>query len=70
VGLQDASQRARYGWGVEPDLRSPESQPAAAHHAFEAFKEMAPATTSHAVALCDWLNSISLQDGGLPFGYP
>jgi hypothetical protein len=59
-----------YGWGLEPDLRSPESQPAAAHHAFEVFEEIAPATNAHAVALCDWLESISLEDGGLPFALP
>jgi hypothetical protein len=59
-----------YGWGLEPDLRSPESQPAAAGHAFEVFAEVAPVTTPHAVALCDWLDSITLGDGGLPFVRP
>jgi hypothetical protein len=59
-----------YGWGLEPDLRSPESQPGAAHHAFEVFEEIAPATSAQAVALCDWLDSISLPDGGLPFALP
>ena len=34
-----------YGSGLEPDLRSPESQPAAAGHAFEAFAEIAPLTS-------------------------
>ena len=56
--------------GPQPDLRSPESQPAAAHHAFELLEEIAPTTNSHAVALCDWLESISLVDGGLPFVLP
>jgi hypothetical protein len=59
-----------YGWGLEPDLRSPESQPAAAHHAFEVFEDIAPATSTHAAALCDWLESVSLPDGGLPFALP
>ncbi len=59
-----------YGWGLEPDLRSPESQPGAAHHAFEVFEAVAPATTPQAVALCDWLDSISLPDGGLPMALP
>ena len=31
-----------YGWGLEPDLRSPESQPAGALHAFEVFAEVGP----------------------------
>lgn len=30
-----------YGWGIEPDLRSPESQPAGAMHALEVFAEVA-----------------------------
>ncbi|GAA3215956.1 hypothetical protein [Nonomuraea helvata] len=59
-----------YGWGLEADLRSPESQPGAALHAFEAFENVAPATSPHAAALCDWLGSITLPDGGLPFSLP
>jgi hypothetical protein len=59
-----------YGWGLEPDLRSPESQPATAGHAFETFAEVAPATAPQAVALCDWLEGVTLADGGLPFALP
>lgn len=59
-----------YGWGLEPDLRSPESQPGAALHALEVFDDIAPVTTPRAAALCDWLESISLPDGGLPFALP
>jgi hypothetical protein len=59
-----------YGWGLEADLRSPESQPAAALHAFEVFEEIAPATAPQAVALCDWLDSVTLPDGGLPMALP
>ncbi|MFG3436142.1 hypothetical protein ACGF0J_02755 [Nonomuraea sp. NPDC047897] len=59
-----------YGWGLEPDLRSPESQPGAAAHAFEVFEDVAPATSAHAVELCDWLDAVSLPDGGLPFALP
>src|SRR5918995_272075 len=33
-----------YGWGLEADLRSPESQPGAALHAFEVFEEIERAT--------------------------
>ena len=55
-----------FGWGLEPDLRAPESQPGASHHAFEVLEGIAPATAPQAVALCDWLESISLADGGLP----
>jgi hypothetical protein len=59
-----------YGWGLEADLRSPESQPAAAMHAFEVMADVAPVTTPRAVELCDWLERHSLADGGLPFVLP
>jgi hypothetical protein len=49
-----------YGWGLEPDLRSPESQPGAALHAFEVFDDIAPATAGQAAALCDRLDAGSL----------
>ncbi|HCT81520.1 MAG TPA: hypothetical protein DGG94_12730 [Micromonosporaceae bacterium] len=58
-----------YGWGLEPDLRSPESQPGGALHAFEVFEEIGPATSPHAVQLCDWLATVSLSDGGVPFSF-
>ncbi|WP_026413728.1 terpene cyclase/mutase family protein [Actinomadura oligospora] len=57
-----------YGWGLEPDLRSPESQTGAAAHAFEVFAEVGG--HPHAVQLCDWLDSVSLPDGGVPFALP
>ena len=59
-----------YGWGLEPDLRAPESQPGGALHAFEALADVAPVTSPRAVELCDWLASVSLADGGLPFALP
>lgn len=59
-----------YGWGLEPDLRSPGSQPAGALHALQAFADAAPVVTPRAVRLCDWLTSVSLPDGGLPFALP
>jgi hypothetical protein len=59
-----------YGWGLEPDLRSRSSQPGGALHALEAFADLAPTTTPRAVELCDWLATVSLPDGGLPFALP
>ncbi|HZB39768.1 MAG TPA: hypothetical protein VE487_02310 [Ilumatobacter sp.] len=59
-----------YGWGIEPDLRSPESQPAGALHAFEVFAEAGPETSPRAAELCDWLEWAALPDGGLPFARP
>ncbi|WP_163512690.1 hypothetical protein [Fodinicola acaciae] len=57
-----------YGWGLEPDLRSTESQTGAALHAFEVFAEAGP--TPRAVELCDWLDTVTLPDGGVPFAVP
>jgi hypothetical protein len=59
-----------YGWGLEPDLRSPESQPGAALHAFEVFDDVGPVTSPRAVELCDWLDAVTLPDGGLAFALP
>jgi hypothetical protein len=59
-----------YGWGLEADLRSPESQTGAALHAFEALAEVAPVRSARAVELCDWLAGVSLPDGGVPFALP
>ncbi|QFU92428.1 hypothetical protein [Amycolatopsis sp. YIM 10] len=57
-----------YGSGLEPDLRSRSSQPVSALHAFEVFEETGSAP--EASGLCDWLASITLPDGGLPFALP
>lgn len=59
-----------YGWGLEPDQRSPESQPAGALHALEALADAGPATSTHTTALLDWLGSVTRPDGGLPFALP
>ena len=59
-----------YGWGLEPDLRAPESQPGGALHAFEALEDVAPVTSPRAAELCDWLDAVTLPDGGLPFALP
>ncbi|WOF23736.1 hypothetical protein N8K70_03395 [Microbacterium betulae] len=59
-----------FGWGLEPDLRAPESQPAGALHALEAIGDAGPETTPTTVRLFDWLDSVTLPDGGLPFALP
>lgn len=59
-----------YGWGLEPDLRAAESQPAGALHAFEAIADVAPVTSPRSAELCDWLASVTLADGGLAFALP
>jgi hypothetical protein len=59
-----------FGWGLEPDLRAPASQPVTALHAFEVFEEIAPLTSPMAVGLLDWLDAIALRGGALPFALP
>jgi hypothetical protein len=58
-----------FGSGLEPDLRSDSSQPGGALHAFEVFEEIGPETSPMAVELCDWLGSVSLPGGALPFAF-
>lgn len=58
-----------YGWGLEPDLRAPGSQPIHALHAFEVLAECG-VVTPRGAALCDWLDTVGLEDGGLPFVLP
>jgi hypothetical protein len=58
-----------FGWALEPDLRAPESQPAGALHAFEVLAEVGGAS-EFGGPLCDWLESVTLGDGGLPFALP
>jgi hypothetical protein len=59
-----------YGWGLEPDLRSRTSQPGGALHAFEVFADVGPVVSGRARELCDWLDGVTLPDGGLPFALP
>lgn len=62
-----------FGWGIEPDLRSPESQPVGAMHALEVLAEIAavaPVTGARGSALCDWLDRHASPDGALPFTLP
>jgi hypothetical protein len=61
---------AGYGWGLEPDLRSRTSQPGGALHAFEVFADVGPVISRRARELCDWLDGVTLPDGGLPFALP
>jgi hypothetical protein len=56
-----------FGWGLEPDLPTPASQPVGALHAFEVLEQASPATSPLGASLCDWLASVSLPGSGLPF---
>ncbi|RBY97324.1 hypothetical protein DQ237_04360 [Blastococcus sp. TF02-8] len=59
-----------YGWGLEPDLRSATSQPGGALHALETLAETGADGRDRALEVCDWLASVTLRDGGLPFALP
>src|SRR6185503_2684983 len=37
---------------------------------FETFADVAPVVSPYAAMLCDWLDSVTLPDGGLPFALP
>lgn len=59
-----------FGWGLEPDLRDVSSQPAGALHAFEVLEEIGVGgaiSTPVTTGLADWLLTVTLDDGGLPF---
>jgi hypothetical protein len=59
-----------FGWALEPDSRAPAGQPVAALHAFEVFEEIAPRTSPMAAGLLDWLDTIALAHGAVPFALP
>jgi hypothetical protein len=68
----DAYRNADGGVGLmEPDIRTPASQPSAVLYAFEVLEEIpeldASALTSGAL---DWLQTITNADGGIPFVLP
>ena len=56
-----------YGWGLEPDLRSAISQPAAAMHALELLADIGDTKTRRPVEILDWLAGQTFDDGGVPF---
>jgi len=54
-----------------PTLSSPHCAPTATPTAaFEVFADVAPVVTPEAAELCDWLDTVTLPDGGLPFALP
>jgi hypothetical protein len=55
---------------LEPDLRTPASQPACVIYALEILHEVEAADTSLATGALDWLQTVTLPDGGVPFALP
>jgi hypothetical protein len=64
-GYQNAD--GGFGNALEPDLRTPTSQPIAVNSAFEALDEAGAFGDSMVGETCDWLTTIQHDDGGVPF---
>jgi hypothetical protein len=59
-----------FGHGLESDLRTPESQPLAVEKAFEILSLLDAMGHPMVLEACDFLESISRPDGGVPFTLP
>jgi hypothetical protein len=55
---------------MEPDLRTPASQPSAVLYAFEALEEAGDAPAAITGPALDWIATIANDDGGIPFVLP
>jgi hypothetical protein len=58
-----------FGNALEPDLRTPASQPVPAQHALEILGEVGM-DEMIARAICDWLERVTTAEGGVPFVLP
>jgi hypothetical protein len=56
-----------FGHAIEPDMRAPTSQPVGVHTVMEILHEIGERDDPMIVAACDWLASITRDDGGIPF---
>lgn len=59
-----------FGHALEPDVRSPYSEPAATLHALEVLAGIDGLDNPMVVGAADWVSAISNPDGGLPFVMP
>jgi hypothetical protein len=59
-----------FGHGLEPDIRSPGSQPAAVAHALRVMDEADAWDSSLVLGACDWLASVEAPGGGVAFMRP
>jgi hypothetical protein len=63
-----AYRNADHGFGLmEPDLRTPTSQPSAVLYALEILEEAGATDTPMAGQALDWLQTVTNPDGGVPF---
>jgi hypothetical protein len=56
-----------FGWGLEPDKRTPASQPVDMQFAFETLAEIGALGGPMTVRACDWLEHAATEEGGVPF---
>lgn len=56
-----------FGWGLEPDKRTPASQPVDMQVAFEVLDEVGGLAGPMMVRACDWLEGVTTDEGGVPF---
>jgi hypothetical protein len=59
-----------FGHALEPDIRTPASQPAAVEHALRVLHEADAWDTGLARGACDWLERIAPAEGGSGFAEP
>src|SRR3954454_19655646 len=59
-----------FGNALEPELRTPTSQPIAVNSALEDLDEAGAFGDPMVGRACDWLLTIQLPDGGMPFVLP
>jgi hypothetical protein len=59
-----------FGHALEPDLRTPTSQPGAIQHVLEMLAEAGAFDDPMVADACDFLAAITRPDGGLPFVLP
>jgi hypothetical protein len=64
----EAYRNADGGFGLmEPDLRTPASQPSAVLYAFEVLEEIGQTPSALTGQALDWLTTVTNDDGGIPF---
>lgn len=56
-----------FGWGLEPDKRTPASQPVDLQMALEILEDVGALSGALAARACDWLETVTTEEGGVPF---
>ena len=59
-----------FGHALEPDLRGPSSQPVPLEHALQILDELGGFEPEIVQRACEWLESVTTAEGGVPFVLP